>query len=81
MKEKECKPLSEEFLKQFLLEAQHHSGLPLINPLSMYYVQILSRADFSEDLLPNLMEKLISKYMINVYEIHKQTKNWKSYDW
>lgn len=81
MEENKCKPLTEEFLEQFLLEAQHHSGLPLINTVSVYYLQWLSRANFSDNLLPTLMDDLITGYMSLVHKIYKQTKTWKSYDW
>lgn len=79
--EKEYKPLTDEFLKQFLLEAQHRSGLPLINHLSTYYLQNLSLVTISDDLLDDMMEEIINGYMILVHEIHRRTKTWKSYDW
>ena len=81
MEEKECKPLSAEFLEQFLLEAQHHSGLPLINPISVYYLQALSMVAVPDDLLDNMMDEVISGYMTLVPEVHRRNKTWKSYDW
>ena len=81
MEQKECKPLSDEFLENFLLEAQHHSGLPLINSISIHYIQYLKMANFADDLLPTLMEDLISGYMMLVHDVHRLNRTWKSYDW
>lgn len=81
MEQKECKPLSDEFLENFLLEAQHYSGLPLINPLSIHYIQCLRTANFADDLLPTLMEDLIGGYMMLVHDVHQLNRTWKSYDW
>lgn len=79
--EKECKPLTGEFLEQFLLEAQHRSGLPYINRLSVYYLQNLSQVAVPDDLLDHMMDEVINGYMILVHEVHRRTKTWKSYDW
>lgn len=81
MEEKECKPLTSEFLEQFLLEAQHHSGLPLINPLSIYYLQALSMVVVPDDLLDSMMDEVINGYMTLVHKVHRRNKTWKSYDW
>ena len=81
MEQKEYKPLSDEFLENFLLEAQHCSGLPLINPISIHYIQCLRMANFANDLLPTLMEDLIDGYMMLVHDVHQLNRTWKSYDW
>lgn len=81
MEPKESKLLTSEFLEQFLLEAQHYSGLSLFNPISVHYTQGLSMAAFSDDLLPTIMGDLIAGYMSLVHEVHRKTKTWKSYDW
>ncbi len=81
MEEKGCKLLTSEFLEQFLLEAQHHSGLLLINPLSVCYLQTLSRVAVPDDLLGNMMDEVINNYMVLVHKIYKRNKTWKSYDW
>ena len=81
MEQKECKPLSDEFLENFLLEAQHYSGLPLLNPISIHYIQCLRMANFADDLLPTLMEDLIGGYMMLVHDVHRLNRTWKSYDW
>lgn len=81
MEQKECKPLSDEFLENFLLEAQHRSGLPLVNPISIHYLRCLRMARFADDLLPTLMDDLIGGYMMLVHDVHQQTRTWKSYDW
>ena len=81
MQEKECKPITEKFIEKFLMKAQSHSGLPLINPISIHYIQCLRTVNFANDLLPTLMEDLIGGYMVLVHEIHQRNKTWKSYDW
>ena len=81
MEQKEYKPLSDEILENFLLEAQHCSGLPLINPISIHYIQCLRMANFANDLLPTLMEDLIDGYMMLVHDVHQLNRTWKSYDW
>ena len=81
MQEKECKPITKEFIEKFLIEAQNHSGLPFINPISMYYAQVLTSISIPDDLLEDLMNKFINTYMVISHEIYMKNKTWKSYDW
>lgn len=81
MPEKECKLITEEFIEKFLMEAQSHSGLPLINPISIYYAKTLSIIRVPDDLLNNVIDSFISDYMYTSHEICKRNKKWKSYDW
>ena len=81
MQEKECKPITEEFIEKFLMEAQSHSGLPIINPISIYYAKALSIIRVPDDLLNNVMDSFISDYMYTSHEICKRNKKWRSCDW
>ena len=81
MQEKECKPITKEFIEKFLIEVQNHSGLPFINPISMYYAKALSIIRVSDDLLNNVMDSFISDYMYTSHEICKRNKKWRSCDW
>lgn len=81
MPEKEYKPITEEFIEKFLMEAQSHSGLSLINPISIYYAKALSIIRVPDDLLNNVMDSFISDYMYTSHEICKRNKKWRSCDW
>lgn len=81
MPEKECKPVSEEFIERFLMEAQSHSGLPFVNPISVYYTQALCAIRVPDDLLDNVMDEFINAYMKISHEMYHRNKTWKSYDW
>ena len=63
------------------MEAQSHSGLPLINPISIYYAKELSIIRVPDDLLNNVMDSFISDYMYTSHEICKRNKKWRSCDW
>lgn len=56
----ELKPITEEFIEQFLLEAQHRSGLPLINPISAYYAQALLAVRAPDPMLDTIMTSLLT---------------------
>ena len=81
MQEKECKPITEKFIEKFLMEAQSHSGLPLINPISIYYANVLSTINVPDDLLNHVMNSFINEYMYTSHEICKRNKKWRSCDW
>ena len=81
MQEKECKPITKKFVEKFLMEAQSHSGLPLTNPISIYYAKALSIISVPDDLLNNVMDSFISNYMYTSHEICKRNKKWRSCDW
>lgn len=75
------KPIPSKFIEEFLLRAQHHSGLPLLNLISCIYIEWLNNIDIVEDLLPTLMDDLLNHYMTVVHKIYHENKAWKSYDW
>lgn len=77
----ELKPITEEFIEQFLLEAQHRSGLPLINPISAYYAHALLAVRAPDSMLNTIMDEFINNYMIITHTLYHRTKTWKSYDW
>lgn len=81
MPEKECKPITEEFIEKFLLEAQSHSGLPAVNEISLYYVIALSAISVPDDLLDHVMNEFLNTYMKVTHEFYMRNKTWKSYDW
>ena len=77
----ECKPLTGKFIEDFLMEAQHRSGLPFYNPISLHYVTALSSTAVPDSLLDTVMEDFINAYMIISHELYRRHKTWKSYDW
>lgn len=81
MQEKECKPITKEFIEEFLMEAQSHSGLPFANQISLYYAEALSRINAPDDLLDDIMNEFVNAYMKVSHEVYMRTKTWKSYDW
>lgn len=81
MPEKECKPITEEFIEKFLLKAQSHSGLPAVNEISLYYVTALSAMLVPDDLLDHVMNEFLNAYMKITHELYMRNKTWKSYDW
>ena len=81
MQEKECKPITKEFIHNYLREAQSHSGLPLDNSVSAYYAQALTIINVPDDLLEYTMDNFINAYMTVSHEVYRINKKWKSYDW
>lgn len=81
MREKECKSITKEFVEQFLLEAQSHSGLPIVNKISAMYVDALKFIAVPDDLLDYVMDQFLNNYMMTVHMVYNRTKKWKSYDW
>lgn len=81
MLKKECKQITEGFTERFLLEAQSHSGLPIINDVSLYYVTVLSAILISDDLLDYVMSEFLNVYMRVTHNHYMRNKTWKSYDW
>lgn len=77
----EMKPLTEEFIEQFLLEAQHRSGLSFFNPISLYYANALTMIEASDSLRDTIMDEFINNYMIITHKLYHRNKTWKSYDW
>lgn len=73
--------MTEEFIEQFLLEAQSHSGLPAVNDISLYYVTALSAIVAPDDLLDHIMNEFLNAYMKVTHELYRRNKTWKSYDW
>lgn len=73
--------MTEEFIKQFLLEAQSRSGLPAVNDISLYYVTALSAIVAPDDLLDHIMNEFLNDYMKVTHEFYRRNKTWKSYDW
>ena len=81
MREKEYKPITKKFIEQFLLEAQSHSGLPIVNKISAMYVDALKFIAVPDDLLDSVMDQFLNNYMMTVHMVYNRTKKWKSYDW
>lgn len=81
MQEKECKPITTEFIEKFMMEAQHRSGLPFFNPISVYYANGLSMISAPDSMLDTIMDKFINNYMIITHTLYHRNKTWKSYDW
>lgn len=71
--------MSDKFIRQFLLEAQSHSGLPTYNLYTLGCINFLANIEVKN---PDwLMDFIINRYMIMIHEIHNKTRKWKSYDW
>lgn len=71
--------MSDKFIKQFLLEAQSHSGLPTYNLYALGCINFLANIEVENT--DWLMDFIINRYMIMIHEIHNKTRKWKSYDW
>lgn len=73
------------FIEEFLLKAQHHSGLPWFNATCIGYMAWLSaRVDnncLTGPSLEEAIESTLNEYMIEVHENYHKNKTWKSYDW
>lgn len=63
------------------MEAQHHSGLPFLNPVSWHYASGLSKASAPDYMLDTIMDEFINNYMIITHMLYHRNKTWKSYDW
>lgn len=81
MQEKKCNPLTDNFILQFLYEAQSHSGLPYMNKISIGYLTTLLEINVPDDLLDYVMDTFLNNYMIVSHNLYNKTKSWKSYDW
>lgn len=77
----ELKPITERFIEEFLLEAQHRSGLPLLNSVSAYYANALSMIAAPDSMLNTIMDEFINNYMKITHLLYHKKKTWKSYDW
>lgn len=73
------------YLAEFLLKAQHHSGLPWTNPSCINHAVKLSAVVddcfFSGFLPENAVEAALNDYMIEIHKNYRKNKKWKSYDW
>lgn len=71
-----------EYLEKFLLEFTHHSGLPYLNTLSVYYLGALQSIAISDNLsLDDVVEQFVNAAMQLCHRVYAHTKTWKSYDW
>ena len=73
--------MSDKFIRQFLLEAQSHSGLPTYNLYTLGCINFLANIEVPDKEMDKLMDLTINHYMIMIHEIHNKTRKWKSYDW
>lgn len=77
----ESKPITDKFILDFLLEAQHRSGLPAVNPISAHYATNISRVNIPDELLEYLFTSLIDNYMVLVHKMYRYNKTWRDCDW
>lgn len=80
MLEKKRKLLTKEFIEKFLQEAQSHSGLPVFNDISIYYMSILASIEVPDNLLDYTMDSFLNNYMKVTHISYIRNKTWKSYD-
>ncbi len=70
----ELNPISDKFIEEFLLQAQHHSGLSYVNKISLYYVNMLKIVLTKDSLLEHMMSRFINSYMITIHNLYKRNK-------
>lgn len=75
-------PIPENYINEFELRFQSHSGLSYKSNLTHKYSEVLRIITITPKLeLGIVIDKFVNAAMITAHKIYRKTKTWKSYDW
>ena len=74
-------PIPKKRIKQFMLEAQSHIGLPTSHTIISLCADSLSRVLIAKPLIEGFLDDTLNACIKLCDKNYKITKTWKSYDW